>query len=187
MPSREDDVVAAALELVALRGVRALTHRAVDEQARLPQGSASNVFRSRHALVAGVLRHILVMERSRIAELPAVHSREELLTNAQLMVDYLLGPGVMLTRARYAIFLEALQYEELRAEIADATDTLLQAVAATIEPITEDTDDERRVRAGMILSALDACLLGTLVRPASVVRTQTAVRALVGGAMDAAL
>ncbi len=51
-------VADAALTVLAEQGARGLTHRAVDQAAGLPQGSTSNVFRSRAALLEGALeRH----------------------------------------------------------------------------------------------------------------------------------
>ncbi|HLL33473.1 MAG TPA: TetR/AcrR family transcriptional regulator, partial [Streptomyces sp.] len=49
--SRADLVADTALALLAERGMRGLTHRAVDEAAGLPQGSTSNVARTRQALL----------------------------------------------------------------------------------------------------------------------------------------
>jgi DNA-binding transcriptional regulator YbjK len=56
--TRADLVADTALALLAERGMRGLTHRAVDEAAGLPQGSTSNVARTRQALLElAVRRH----------------------------------------------------------------------------------------------------------------------------------
>ncbi|MEU3254620.1 TetR/AcrR family transcriptional regulator [Streptomyces sp. NPDC006997] len=56
--SRADLVADTALALLAERGMRGLTHRAVDEAAGLPQGSTSNVARTPEALLElAVRRH----------------------------------------------------------------------------------------------------------------------------------
>lgn len=55
MSARRQQVSDAAVEVLAAGGLRALTHRAVDVQAGLPQGSTSNIFRTRAALVTGVI------------------------------------------------------------------------------------------------------------------------------------
>ena len=57
----------AALTLVGEQGVRALTHARVDAAAGLPRGSTSNWFRTRDALVAGVVIHLAESERAEIA------------------------------------------------------------------------------------------------------------------------
>jgi len=47
-----------AIALIAERGLRGLTHRAVDEAAGLPSGSTSNLARTRAALLETALARI---------------------------------------------------------------------------------------------------------------------------------
>ena len=58
----------AGLSVLAREGARGLTHRAVDEVAGTPPGTASNYFRTRAALVAGLVARI----GERLAPDPAV-------------------------------------------------------------------------------------------------------------------
>lgn len=53
-PDRRARLADAGLKVLAERGVRGLTHRAVDAKARVPVGTASNYFRSRDALLAAL-------------------------------------------------------------------------------------------------------------------------------------
>lgn len=48
----------AGLSVLAREGSRGLTHRAIDEAAGVPAGTTSNYFRSREALVAGLVERI---------------------------------------------------------------------------------------------------------------------------------
>ncbi|WP_350348103.1 TetR family transcriptional regulator [Agromyces sp. G08B096] len=48
----------AGLTVLAREGSRGLTHRAIDEEAGVPTGTASNYFRSRDALIAGLVERI---------------------------------------------------------------------------------------------------------------------------------
>lgn len=48
----------AGIALLAHSGARGLTHRAVDREAGVPLGTASNYFRSRDALIAGIFERI---------------------------------------------------------------------------------------------------------------------------------
>ena len=59
---REDRLLDAAIDVLGTRGMRQLTHRAVDAAAGLPVGSTSNRFRTRESLLVGVLRRILERE-----------------------------------------------------------------------------------------------------------------------------
>jgi len=64
-----------AISLLGDRGVRAVTHRAVDAQAGLPVGSTSNHFRTRDALFDGVAERFSARERANwehLAGRPAV-------------------------------------------------------------------------------------------------------------------
>ncbi|WP_328463324.1 TetR/AcrR family transcriptional regulator [Streptomyces sp. NBC_00448] len=70
--ARADLVADTALTLLAERGMRGLTHRAVDEAAGLPQGSTSNHARTRLALLETAVRRLAEREASVLAlsELP---------------------------------------------------------------------------------------------------------------------
>ena len=56
--TRREQVLAAAVAVFQEGGPHALTHRAVDRAARVPDGTTSNAFRSRDELVGAVAREI---------------------------------------------------------------------------------------------------------------------------------
>ncbi|UOE43638.1 TetR/AcrR family transcriptional regulator [Agromyces larvae] len=56
--TRRRAIADAGLAVLAHDGSRGLTHRAVDEAAGLPVGTTSNYFRSRDALIAGLVARI---------------------------------------------------------------------------------------------------------------------------------
>ena len=64
MASTKDRALRAAVEEVGEHGIRALTHARVDARAGLPKGSTSNWFRTRAALLAGVVEHLAQEERA---------------------------------------------------------------------------------------------------------------------------
>ena len=51
---RRQLLVDAAIEVVAAHGLRGLTHRAVDREAGLPEGSCSAYLRTRHAMITAL-------------------------------------------------------------------------------------------------------------------------------------
>jgi DNA-binding transcriptional regulator YbjK len=59
---RRDAIADAAIHLVATRGLRGLTHRAVDEAAGLPQGSTSYYLRTRNALLTACVNRMLARD-----------------------------------------------------------------------------------------------------------------------------
>lgn len=78
----------AGLSVLAQEGARGLTHRAVDRAAQVPTGTASNYFRTREALITGLVERI--GERlSPSAEF--LEEREGRAPSEKLFADYLQG------------------------------------------------------------------------------------------------
>jgi DNA-binding transcriptional regulator YbjK len=104
-----------ALALLAERGMRGLTHRAVDEAAGLPQGSTSNLARTRAALLEVAV--VRLAEREGQAPAGAVAPPSDLDGLAVLLAQALhhaMTVGRDLTRARLELALEATRRPELR-------------------------------------------------------------------------
>ena len=106
MSSTRRRALDAAVTLIGTEGIRSLTHGKVDAAAALPAGSTSNHFRTRAALVAGVVEWLAHEERQD-GGFPEPHSRDELVTLLSRMGAAQTGPLATRTRARYALFLEA--------------------------------------------------------------------------------
>lgn len=96
----------AAVALIGTEGIRALTHGRVDAAAALPPGSTSNHFRTRAALVSGVVEWLATQERAD-AGLPDIGSADDFIDTLSRMIELQSGPLAARTRARYALFLEA--------------------------------------------------------------------------------
>lgn len=98
----------AAVELLGAEGVRALSHARVDERAGLPPGSTSNWFRTRRALLGGVVDWIAERERADFdrTALPAIEGPDGLIDGLCAMVELQTGAFAVRTRARYVLFLE---------------------------------------------------------------------------------
>ncbi|MET9658177.1 TetR family transcriptional regulator [Streptomyces sp. NPDC006510] len=136
--SRADLIADAALALLAERGMRGLTHRAVDERAGLPQGSTSNHARTRQALLEAAVRRLAVREARVLApgELPVpgatpengpatpgnapTAGAEALVAGLALALHRYLTRHPELLLCRYELALEATRRPELR-EFYDAT------------------------------------------------------------------
>ncbi|WP_432124246.1 TetR/AcrR family transcriptional regulator [Streptomyces sp. C10-9-1] len=141
--SRSELIADTALALLAERGMRGLTHRAVDEAAGLPQGSTSNQARTRLALLQAAVCRLAEREAAVLAvdELPpATGDRPAPLDAMALAVHrYLAGHHALLV-ARYELALEAGRRPELR-EFYDRTGarfreplTAMLAAAGSTEP-----------------------------------------------------
>ena len=107
MAMTRERALEAAVRLVGEQGVRALTHARVDAEAGLPKGSTSNWFRTRDALVAGVLVWIAEQERAElIAAMEPAHTVDEVIDVFTRLIEDATGRQAVRTRARYALFLE---------------------------------------------------------------------------------
>ncbi|MBV1852865.1 TetR/AcrR family transcriptional regulator [Catellatospora tritici] len=129
MSDRRQQTLDAAIAVLGTRGLRALTHRAVDAQASLPEGSTSNGYRTRDALVGAVLDRLVEIETQvwqRLVDERAAPpaSPEEFAQLIAAMVHQLTGAARHLTLARHAVFHEAAFQPELQGKIRAARDRL---------------------------------------------------------------
>jgi len=111
---RRDAIADAAIHLVATRGLRGLTHRAVDAEAGLPPGSTSYYLRTRNALLTACVNRMLTRD---VVAMPPPGANLE-------PVELLIAMTTGLARdrpndlvARYELSLEASRQPELRAAI----------------------------------------------------------------------
>lgn len=109
MPDRRIQLLDAALGVVADKGLKGLTHRAVDAAAGLSEGTTSNYYRSRTALVEAVLERLLQLDGALLQDAgPAAPPRDigELAEQLAGLVLALAGQHAGLTRARLAFSLD---------------------------------------------------------------------------------
>jgi DNA-binding transcriptional regulator YbjK len=145
--SRADLVADAALALLAERGMRGLTHRAVDETAGLPPGSTSNVARTRQALLELAVRRHAEREARvlDLAEMPAPDGGPGALADGlALAVHRSLTRDRGLLIARYELALEATRRPELRA-FYDRTGAVFKEQLAAMLTAVGSPDPARHV------------------------------------------
>jgi DNA-binding transcriptional regulator YbjK len=109
MPDRRPQLLDAALAVVADKGMKGLTHRAVDAAAGLAEGTTSNYYRNRTALVEAVLDRLLQLDAELLQHAgPAgpPSNVPELAGQLAAMVLALAGQHAGLTRARLALSLD---------------------------------------------------------------------------------
>lgn len=121
MTTRRDELLDAAITVLGEGGIHALTHRTVDATAGLPAGSASNLFRTRDALLDAVVERFAARERAAWEDLArrmyptTPHELARVLVLAAKEATGTLRP---LTLARYAILVEAGIHPSLRAQLS---------------------------------------------------------------------
>ncbi len=157
-------VADAALRVLADAGSRGLTHRAVDEEAGLPQGSTSNVFRSRAALLEGALERHVELDLMAAGPGPAAAEPPELSREAvaELIVaglEAVISQQRSLTVARYELLLESTRREELREPIRAARNRFARATRGILTA-SGCTNPERHTK--QLLAVLDGIVLADL-------------------------
>lgn len=118
-PTTRERALDAAVELLGAEGVRALSHARVDARAGLPAGSTSNWFRTRRALLTGVVDRLAEQERADLdpSGAPVVADAAGLIEGLCAIAELQTGPFAVRTRARYALFLELSSDPELGAPL----------------------------------------------------------------------
>jgi AcrR family transcriptional regulator len=172
-------VLAAAVEVLGSVGSRGFTHRAVDRAAGLAEGTTSNYFRTRKALVAGVLRHISETEAAPLdSMLPDTLTFDALVAISAERVEFLLGPGRTLTLARHALFLEAAHNPSLRPDLLAESRRWWDLGTALLGRLGVP-EPERRSR--WLFAYVDGLLADQLARPDPSFDATAAIRAGIEG------
>ncbi|KRD45003.1 transcriptional regulator [Cellulomonas sp. Root930] len=131
MTSPRSRALDAAIDLLGTEGLRALTHVRVDDRAGIPRGSTSNYFRTRAALLGGVVERISERETPQVGESLAPASAEALIEALSALVAYTTTVQRTLTTARLVLFMEASHDPTLRESLSARRHALeADAVAA---------------------------------------------------------
>ncbi|MET1019783.1 MAG: TetR family transcriptional regulator [Microbacteriaceae bacterium] len=118
MKSTKARALDAAIDLLGTEGLRSLTHARVDERAALPKGSTSNYFRTRAALLSGVVEWILQQELPEVGAMTEPVNTDQFVDQLTALIDYTTGPNRILTTARLTVFGEAAHNAEIRAAVS---------------------------------------------------------------------
>jgi DNA-binding transcriptional regulator YbjK len=128
---RRAAIADAAIHLVATRGLRGLTHRAVDTEAGLPPGSTSYYLRTRSALLTACVNRMLDRDLAGTTPAPASAGPD--------LEELLVGMVLNLVRqrpddliARYELSLEASRQPELRDAIVQGGRRLREGLATVL-------------------------------------------------------
>ncbi|QLQ35202.1 TetR/AcrR family transcriptional regulator [Micromonospora robiginosa] len=181
MTDRRQLLLDAAIRVLGTRGPRHLTHRAVDAEAGLAEGSASNRFRTREALVDAVFARLVEVETQAwqrlAADLPPGDVDATARVLGRLIREFTTGRRVV-TLARYALFVEAAVRPELRpaieagrARLAEWGEPLLAALGATDPP----------AHFRMLLALVDGLFGNQLAAPEDTFDPESAVATLLHG------
>jgi DNA-binding transcriptional regulator YbjK len=161
--ARQRTLLAAAVRVVARAGLRGLTHRAVDAEAGLPQGSCSAYMRTRLALLTRLTEYVTAHFASDIQELTGrieQYSEDQgyaVRETTAMLRSWLNEPEMLL--ARVELSLEGTR----QPEIARITREQLRQLEDVVEHAMASGGHEHgRVRAAALLASLDGVLMHAL-------------------------
>jgi AcrR family transcriptional regulator len=112
----------AAIRVLGERGVRALTHRAVDSEAGVAAGSTANYFPTREALLEAIVDQVSATERDHFDEVAATVCPTTPAELGAVIAGFARdGTGVhrALALSRYAILVEAGNNAKIRRQLAE--------------------------------------------------------------------
>lgn len=188
--SRKERAADAAIEVIAGEGLRGLTHRAVDARAGLPDGSTSSCFRTRLALLCGVLDRVVERHEAVLARWPVTgwrndtaEQRDEVVTMLTDLLEYWLGAGRAESQARLELYLDAVRRPELRPYLEKASSRFL---GRTVASFRDAGVPDAETKARLVLAHLDGILFDALTRPFFGPADRTWLRAAADGTLTAA-
>jgi DNA-binding transcriptional regulator YbjK len=158
---RRDQLTDAAIEIVAADGLHGLSHRSVDERAKVPPGTTSNYFRSREALVAATIQRIVDLHFALIADLRAERqgSVTDLLGD---VVDRALTTFPQRYLALFELALESTRKPDLRPELDRIAD---EAMKLTHEAHRAENREPSRRDIELLNAFYNGVLFTSLVMP----------------------
>lgn len=185
--SRRADIADAAIRTLAREGMRGLTHRAVDREAGLPEGSASYYFRTRQALLQATVERLAELDGADIRErADAADSSsgnlEGFADAATALAVHLMTAGRERQLARYELALEATRRPELRRVLVTYGAVIREMVAG---PLAAAGVPEPGQRAADFTAFFDGLLFDQIAGAGVRELTSTELRAVIGALLAA--
>ncbi|MBI3688150.1 MAG: TetR family transcriptional regulator [Actinobacteria bacterium] len=187
---RRELIADTALALIAERGLRGLTHRAVDAAAGLPPGSTSYYARTRAALLAAAVNRMADLELATLG--PPLQPGEpqgvdRLATVIGQMLVTAATTGRDRTLARYELALEAARSPALSGAYHAAGDRFRASASAAMAALgSPDPDRHGRMLVSWCEGVIFECAIGTpAASPPTPDELAAGVRDLVRGVLAA--
>jgi DNA-binding transcriptional regulator YbjK len=157
---RQQQLLAAAVHVVARGGLRGLTHRAVDAEAGLPEGSCSAYMRTRVALLTRLTEYVTAQFAHDISDLTQrieEHARVDgyvVQETVAMLRSWLQAPDLLLVRMELTI------EGSRQVEVAEILQVQWLQLVQIVEHAMEATGKEHQpARASTLLAAIDGVLL----------------------------
>lgn len=161
MASTRDRALDAAIELVGTQGLKALTHRRIDQEARLPPGSTSNHFRTRDSLLTGVADAVVARDMAGAGTAFAPASADDFLDALVALVDHVTRDQRTVTTARLVLFMEASHDPVLREALWRGRALIAAALVPVLRGLGARDPD---TAAGALMACSEGLILHRIAR-----------------------
>lgn len=157
-PARRTLIVDTAIDILAETGSGAVTHRQVDERARLPPGTTSNYFRTRLALLEATATRVAELHWEGVAALQQLTGQSgNRAAVATIMMNLISNPDDGVRRrmlARYELFLEGTRRPELQPILNDIASAAIKSASLLLAWGGIDATDEQVGRLARMLNGV---------------------------------
>lgn len=164
---RRDQLLQSAVAVVGSSGLRGLTHRAVDREAGLPEGTCSVSFRTRLALLSALTEYVGTALAEQVqtmgAALPDLGDAEDkqpvIDATLELLHQWLRTPEVLICMSELSI--EAVRTPSLRPAFSKWREHLIEIVESIV---TRTQQSQTRLRAQAIVASIEGVLMSALLQ-----------------------
>ena len=170
---RREELADAAIVTLARDGMRGLTHRAVDKEAGVSEGSTSYYFRTRHALLQAVVERATEVDTAEM-EVTPFEDAEAAAKGIAGVLEGWVTTGRDRQLARFELALEAVRRPELRAALVARQDVFRGVL---LEQLALLGVDEPGARAKDLVTLLNGLLFDAVTRTESAADAAAVIRA----------
>lgn len=176
---RRAEVLEAAIQVAGTHGVDGLTYRSVDAAANVPSGTTSNHFRTRDALLLGVIIEIEKLRRAFWRALVTETNPTTVSELVDIVTAYANGAvGVMSTRVRayMVLLMEGWSHPELREPLQRGRDAQIPRTLQLMRKVNPGTPE---MHAEILQDYLTGIIYQQLANPAPEFNPRPAIEALI--------
>ncbi|MFT4164499.1 MAG: TetR family transcriptional regulator [Microlunatus sp.] len=169
MSDRRTQIAEAGIRILASRGVRALTHRAIDDTLGLAAGSTSYYARTRRDLIALIVDRLAERTTGDLAaqQIPEAPTPQILASMLVAALDATMARADD-HRARLILLLECRDDPELHTSLATRPEVRSAIVEVTTTLLAKLGVDEPHAYAGDLAGLLDGLLMQRIIRTAPI-------------------
>jgi len=163
---RRREILDAAVAVLSRLGWRGLTHRAIDREAGLPEGSSSAYYRSRSALQSALAEHVVRHVAADMAGLATEldqrpgDPRHAVAATTATILRWLEDPDLL--KAKLELTMAATRDQDLAHQLIDSRRGLTNLVDAVLE---RGGHQHAGAIAQTIVAAVDGVLVSALLQP----------------------